>query len=197
MDMTYSLYVNPVTNTAYEIKNGSVRRSTEGQDLRIGNLEILSNKKYNITVDHSSKVIIVQFAAKKSKQTPLPVNFDSAQRLFKSIEFFKKSPTEYGYHLQSDFSEYEKIDVLFNPSNFYLEKLVLVQRKPVAINELDKNEKKDKQRLEISCRNINTSLFISPDEFAEKKYVIISSGAKVKPQPAYKNYTVFNRLKKS
>src|ERR1022692_3483062 len=169
INVTYNLYKNHISKILYKSDKGEVIKKGKKQLYRISTVEMLTNEKYCIMTDKNTKLLVVSDPVNIRKQY-LPIDLDTTMKLFKSIEFFKVSESQYGYKLKFDFTDYEEIDFCFNPKSFFIEKLTIYQRSPVKLDPTNDTMQKEKPRMEIIYKYDTKPQEPDAKIFSEKNY---------------------------
>lgn len=165
-----------------EISKGTASWQGAFQKMSMPTMERLQNEKYAILVNHDMKAIIIQ-NAQVSTNLGSPIPLDSMLAICDSIQFSSKEDGLLAYRFVIGILGFEAIEVVFNPENYFIERIVCSQL-PWQEGELG-------DRTEIHYRNFQKLSAASTSHFSEQRYVR-RDGDTFLPQAAYQGYELYN-----
>jgi hypothetical protein len=197
VDLTYNIYKSYTGSALLQTEKASVSKLGNLQLYSISGLYILNNEKYNIVINENDEMIMVNQAAIQNAKKMIPVDLDSGLKGFTSVEFKKISGNLFCYHLKPKGTEYQEVDIYFEPGTFITKKMVLFHRAAMNLENTgnDETKNKEKPRLEIVFNSISTQK-LDPYIFSETNYVTVK-GNDVHALPKYSHYRLINNLVKA
>lgn len=162
--------------------------------LVMGQATLLKNETYCLSVDDRFREIEVFDATKHLMEAPYG-NFSRIDSILRENKALNVQPLADGnrilsVNLKNSGDEYEKIAVKYRPGG-ELVSITFFYRGKASLYGIDGGDYKT--RVEIEYRSQNFHPVFPADHFSEKKYVSIGQ-QKISPQPAYKNYQIFDLL---
>lgn len=198
-DLVYAYYDTYITQEAGEKMNGKYIKKNTSTYLKIGYTETVTTDSYIFSVDHEDKNIEILERKKKTGKPSNPLSFklDTLLKLKHTIRPIQSNAGIGIYEIESDFMEYEKVQIHFNKKTYDMVKMVLffsTQMEEEFIEHEGGFEVVEKEgtapRLEISYNNIKVNEEISDEVFSYNKFVGSSGYNKFYCKPEYKNYRI-------
>lgn len=199
LDMQYMVYDNYVNGNLIETKTGKYIKYNGSSYTKMLNIETIVNTKNTVVLNHEDNMLIIT-DSKKITLSPIQTNMDTILKMCSNIKFIDIGTTERRYTFvfndNEDYSEYSKIEMYINLSNYSLKKLVLYYNQSLPLNRDDYSPKEKKPRLEIVYKtfkpiiDVNTSI---TELFNESNYLTLV-GNNYKGTNQYSNYKVINQL---
>ncbi len=197
MQVTYDLYRNKVDKTVLQSQQGEFKRSGNLYCSRIGTVQTLDTEKYKLILDEEDKNITL---LGKDNSTPeeanrmdvFSMNFDRLLAMCSKVVFKAENESQNSYVLSFENDEYDEMKLVFNKKTFFLEKMLLFYSQAQNM-EGEKEDLKEKPRLEITYSNIKLDVRFPENEFSYDKYLIKKDG-KLVGKAGYKEYTINDQL---
>lgn len=185
VDIQYNLYLGSSSKpeesfTAHLTKQSNQYKLTSKEQTSV------VNEQHALTINHNEKMVLYQAANPSNTSNEIdPSTFDVASLLklaHETDEIKGLNKGNKGYRFKFYAAQYEYIDVVYNVSNYHIEKIELKVRVP---------KDQEAQRLEIRYSNMNTSPTITSSTFSTRKY-IITKNQEARLTAAYKDYKLIN-----
>lgn len=190
-EVAYNLYKDHTTKEVVESDTAIMLKSNGSSWFRMGDIETLSDGKYDIMVHHADKVIVV---SKYSATATNPLMHLSLDTLLSACSHFETDLFGSVGCLYLGFagSEATGISICYNQSDYSLYSLTTYYRNERKLNE-ENNAPLIRPRLEI--RYLRTS---QPSPVNRQKtqssWFIRKVGADFKPTEKYKSYQIINQV---
>lgn len=185
VDIQYSLYLGH-SYTPEESFTAHLTKQSNQYKLISKEQTSVVNKQHALTINHFEKMVLYQAANTNNTSSEIdPSTFDVASLLKLALETSEiqgLSNNKKGYRFKFYAAQYEYIDVVYNVSNYHIEKIELKVRVP---------KDQEAQRLEIRYSNMNTSPTITSSTFSTRKY-ITTKNQEARLTEAYKDYKIIN-----
>jgi hypothetical protein len=187
-------YKGHTSSEVADIITGKYEVSGTSFKLTLGSATTLRNENYLLGIDDKFHEIDV---ASVKKQEADQAGFVDFKKMEASIRKHNALSVKKGtdgnsvltFDLAKSGDEYEKIIITYQPSG-ELVSVILFYRSPVEAYGMGG---KYKARMEITYTSQNLNAVFPENHFSEKKYIRVTD-REILPQPAYKNYKIFNLL---
>lgn len=184
--VTYSVYMD---NKIHQTETGIVKVDNSNYHMTFGQIEVFNNSKANITLDHNSKVVLLNTSQSTPKNIISDLNWDSLINMVSKQEFKKNSATDYQYTLTFENGVNESMIIHFNPLNHRVFKIKTTQRQMEYISE----NKQQKLSSVMIISNFQTKVVFSLSDFDAHNYLSILN-TEVKLKSKINDYRVLNGL---
>lgn len=194
VSLTYKVFKGHTSPEMMEIEQGRFETSPQGSRYVLGDLELIRNGKYFLSVDKANREMDVA-PLTDQKTMPVFIDFGQMDSMMRKYDMVSQLPMLEGtYGLRFDFSknlfaEFERIDIRYLPSGD-LTKAVLYYRQTA---DMYGNEEVFKPRLEVDYLQHNYRAEFARDHFSEAKYFTMNDG-KIDPKPNYRTYKIYSLL---
>lgn len=194
VSMTYKAYNGHNSQTVVDMLTGKFESWGNKKRFVLGRSEIIQNGSYLIQLDHELQEMDV--IPTKTPATGMPA-FGDLEGLEKLVQ--KNNAVSFRqeaggirllvFDLKKSGDEHEKIELRYLPSGNIVS-VTLFYRASMKSYGRDDDYK---PRVEIQYRDHNFATVYEAEHFSEKKFFLIQNDAVI-PQPAYKNYKIFDSL---
>lgn len=198
LDIQYSVYDNHVNGNLVETKSGQYIKYKNSSYTKLLDLITVVNAKNTIVVNNEDKEIVLA-DTKIVELSPMQTNMDTILSLCNNVSYTDIGTTLRHYIMEFDddeYSEFSKIDIYINLSNYSLNKMVLFYNQELPLNQNDFYAQEKKPRLEITYKPfkvITTPSSAITELFNETNY-LTAAGNTYKASLKYSNYKVINQL---
>lgn len=193
--MKINAYSSWTDKSAYEQKSCEVKKSKAQRNTNLGEMVMIVNNKYSVTVDQQAKKILLLPASisefKLSDNELMIPKLDSMLlSICKKVEFTKESDGLYTYEFTMETGDYERMKLTFSPKTFLIQRMVFFYKKE---QQFEGSGPTKKPRLEIIYQKTEFPKYIDEEEFTYNQYIIKQNG-KLVCRPAYKSFQLINQL---
>lgn len=197
LEMKVNAYRTWTDRNPYEQKEGVIMKSNVRKYTSIGDITMILNNSYSVTVDHAGKKILVLPASVNSQQASgdlLMPRLDTVLlKVCRKIEFFKEPGGSHGYEFtMKEGNEYDRIRISFSPKTYLIRQIIFYYNEE---HEEKGSGVKKKPRLEITYTKTEFPGKMNDQEFTYDKYLVLEKGRLV-CRSQYKNYQLINQLPK-
>ncbi|MBL7936962.1 MAG: hypothetical protein JNM51_14240 [Bacteroidia bacterium] len=195
LDIQYSVFDNHIGGNMIEQKNGQYFKSRGLSYTKILNIETIVNAKTTVVVNNDESVLLIT-DSKKIELSPLQTNMDTLLKMCSSITTKDIGTTERFYSLNfgtNSSSEFSRIDVYINLSNFTIKKIIMFYNDGMSLNQSDFYAEEKKPRLEITYKTFKIVTNINESLFSESTYMVLKDN-QYKGIGKYSNYKIINQL---
>jgi hypothetical protein len=174
-----------------EQKEGVIKKSNKLQYINLGQVESIIGNSYTLTVDHQSKVMVLQSNSSAgssnafSKQTFAPMLDSLLPKMCEKVEFKKESKSTNSYIFYLKNGEYAKVVIMYDAQTYVLKKLILYYKKEA--------NKEGQTRIEVEYPATSFPASFSKSEFTYDKF-LIKNGKVYELKKPYTAYKLFNNL---
>jgi hypothetical protein len=193
MKTSYELFQNKETKNVFQKEIGEIKRDGNLQYTKLGDIETIRSKEYNVIVDHEDKNIsVLGLSADPNSldEKTYMIDLEKALKSCAKVEFNKENNNQNSYDLELPASEYSEIKIIFNSKTFLLEKMVLYYSELQNLE--DKQDGlKERPRLEITYSDIDLRPRFSGSEFTYNKF-IEKNGGKLNCKSPFKDYILYD-----
>lgn len=191
--LVFKAYKGHTSTELVDQQTGQCEVSGDRFRLVMGPSTMLKNERYCLNVNDRFREIEVLDATKHAVEMPYG-NFNRIDSILRKNKALSVTPQTDGTRLlivdlKNSGDEYEKITVRYKPLG-ELVSIAFFYRGKASLYGIEDNYK---ARVEIEYRAQNFNAVFTADHFSEKKYVVVNDG-QITPQPAYKNYEIFDLL---
>lgn len=190
MQIKYSVFFDG-KQESNETEVGIIKKSKNKVYTNEFSSESLVNDEYQIIVDHSNKVLIVDYVDKTKSTSSLDkLNVDSLLKGFELVEF--KGITESNlklYHLSYKYGDVSFVELWLDVKTGFLSKINIHYRGKMEVAE----GKFSKVMASVEYNKIQSNITFSQYTFSEKQYVSITK-KEVELASKYKEYQLINHL---
>lgn len=195
MQMVVSGYEGKDSKNAFEEEEGFANRNGELLHVKLGDFESVKTRKLLLSIDHKNKIIVISEPVLQNGKLPgdmassLKVLLDYCEKV--SYKDVSKKVGKYVMDIPT--YTYEQFEFEFNKDNYFLEKLVMIMNSKLSEETSAKLTEKQKVKLVIEYKNINTQPEFNNQEFTSWKY-IYKDGNEYRSTEEYKEYAIINQL---
>ncbi len=195
VQMKINAYRSWTDKSAYEQKSCEVKKSQAQRSTDLGEMVMIVNNKYSVTIDQQAKKILLLPASisetKLSDSELMIPKLDSMLlSICKKVEFIKEPDGLYTYEFTMETGDYERMKLTFSPKTFLIQRIVFFYKKE---QQFEGSGPAKKPRLEIIYQKTDFPKYINELEFTYDQYVMKQNG-KLVCRPSYKSYQLINQL---
>jgi hypothetical protein len=188
VDISYALFPDHETTKPQEVRTGNAIVSKGLYYNHFSDIEILQQNQIAVVADNARKFLILKKVDKQKKNSTVPVDLDSAFKVYKNISYQENSERQGQYGLEFKSGKIEKIDIAFSKETYLIEKLAIFYKEPLQ----ESGQSKTPPRVEIKYNN-----HLLPAKngagVSVKKFFNVVKGKYI-PKGIYKNYEFINNL---
>ncbi len=185
---SYTLYKDDKSKEAIDVVQGEIKRLGENLHYKLADMEIIRNEKYNLIIDHQSKLISLSEHNTRLFDWNEGLyfgNFEQYMKLYEKSTFSSQGNTA-TYDLQLKTGQFARIQITYNKQNYLMTKVVLYYREAQDISR-DQRGEKTKPRLEINYTSTDVKAKLEAENFSELNY-LDKNGKNYSCKAAYKTY---------
>lgn len=172
MDIVYQGFASYHSKEPEDTQYGIVKKQGENIYNQIGQLESLHNEECNLIVDENAKMISIMKILSKADVPDLESVLDLIEKYMgksKNIIQVKIDQTHKEYSIKiPGYSEYSEIRLVYDFKLWLVKKIILYYNQEESVVE---GGKKEKPRLVITYKNIDTNPIFSKTEFKIERFV--------------------------
>lgn len=195
MRIVVSGFEDKDSKKAFEVEEGFAKRNGELSHVKLGDIESIKSRKLLLSIDHKNKVIVISESVLQNGKLPsdmassLQVLLDYCEK----VSYIDVSKKVGKYVLNIPSYTYEQFEFEFNKTNYFLEKLVMIMNSKLSEETSANVAEKQKVKLIIEYKNINTQPEFNNQEFTTWKY-IYKDGNEYRSTEEFKEYAIINQL---
>jgi hypothetical protein len=194
IQLTIKAYKGHVSSEIADIVHGKYEVSGSRFKLTLGSATTLRNEAYILNIDDKFHEIDVSSIKKQEASQTEFIDFKKMEATLRkhnalSLKLAADGNKVLAFDMSKSGDEYEKVIINYRPSGELLS-VILFYRSPVDAYGMTE---KYKARMEITYTSQNLNAVFPENYFSEKKY-IRADDQQITPQPAYKNYKIFDLL---
>lgn len=194
VNLTYKIFKGHTSPEMMELTSGRFETTKSGSRYVLGDLEMLRNSRYFVSVDKANQEMDISPLTEKNAM-PSFIDFGQMDSMMRKYDMVSQIPAPNGTRtLRFDFSqnlffEFERIDITYLPSGNLVKAVMYYRQTAEAYGE----EGDFKPRLEVEYANHDFEASFAPEHFSEQKFFVLSNG-KIDPKPIYRTYKIYSLL---
>jgi hypothetical protein len=195
MDIAYNVYANWTDASPIEKNSGFYMQHGTDRYNKLNRIESVQNKECALVIDNEEKMILVGNPVKFDPAKITMLNLDTAFSKYASVTPIKVSAPQKGYKLifkTSAASEYEAVDIYFNTKTYLMEKMVFYYRNKVQLQKTNRDEAKEKPRLEIIFSKVSTAPNPDLKLYSEPRFIAKTTNS-YRAVGTYSSYKLVNQ----
>lgn len=188
MKVCYELFQDYTSIVPFQKMDGLVKRKGDNMIYKLGPLEVMHNKRFEVIAnDEFKQIAMLEHKTKLFEwdEKLFLTRFDQTLQVYEKVNFSSKKNAGV-YDIKTKGGQFTRIIIEFDKKTYAINKMVLYYRDAQILNEYGTG-KKDTPRIEITYSDINLNANLPDGDFSESKYVAYSGGKYTCTSP-YKGY---------
>ncbi len=194
LNVSYEVFKSYDNNNVFYSTNGKMYKNGIEHYQEIGELEIIRNKDYTLSVDHESRVIFIlgaAYAEMGDQQEKVLDPVKNALKYCSKHEFIDESNALAGYFLWPEGSEYEKLKFIFNKESFVLKEITLFFKETEGFED---SSTTIQPKMKIKIDDYNRTPDFPEHCFTYNNFLVKNPDQRFECNPKFEEYTLKQSL---